>query len=350
MNFTVKEIKEKDIWDEFLEENESGHVFQSFDWGVFKKTQKWKVRRIMLQDSAGENVAALSILEKKIPLAGFKIWYLPRGPVLDFQNKELVEEVADFLIDFARKNKVMAVKISPDVVLDESTKWIPELLKNKGFKEAVDYQLHKCTVRIDLRDDLDKIFSNFKKNTRWEIRKGESIEIKVEPKKDESGLRDFYQLYSQAMGRDKLSFSYFKNLLKTLEQNISILIAYQPKDYGNHSLSAGFFAHFNHKYWYLFGGSTKKYPTLNASQVLQGDIIRRAKKDPLAKFYDLQGIPCGKPKTPHDKGVLQFKEGFGGEKVELIGEFDYVFSPILYAILRKLNQARMMIMGITGIV
>jgi peptidoglycan pentaglycine glycine transferase (the first glycine) len=343
MELIPKEIAEKDSWNEFLEKAESGHLFQTFEWGVFKEAQGWKIHRITLQDSDGEIKAVLSILEKRIPLFGFKIWYLPRGPVWDFQDRELTEQVFDSLIDFARKNKVFALKISPDMVLNEKTKWIPELLKNKGFKEARDYQLHKCTIRINLRNDLEKIFSNFKKNTRWEIKKAEKDGVVVKKGESETNLKSFYQLYAEAMGKDRLPYNYFKNLWEVFKKNILILVAF----YQGKPLSAVFVPFFNKKCWYLFGGSTKKYPTHNSSQALQWETMRQAKTHD-ADFYDLQGIPCGKPKSSHDKGVLQFKEGFGGKRAELIGEFDYAFFPILYQIFRKLNQARIITKGIIG--
>jgi len=359
MKLITKEIseKEKDSWNEFLKKTESGHLFQTFEWGVFKKTQGWKSRRIMLIEPAIDKIktekikVVLAILEKKIPLTGFKFWYLPRGPVLDFQNRELVEQVLDFLIDFARKNKIMAVKISPEVVLDGKTKWLPELLKNKGFKETDNYQLHKCTIRLNLRDDLDKIFSNLKKNTRWEVKRAEKDGVLVKRRDNEKDLRIVYRLYAEAMKKDRLSYGYFKNLWETFKNDILILIAF----YQNQPLSAVFIPFFNKKCWYLFGGSTKKHPTCNSSQLLQWEAIRLAKERG-AELYDFQGIPCTEPKNSHDKGVLQFKEGFGGERKELIGEFDYAFFPILYGLLfkilypifRKVNQARIITKGIMG--
>ena len=346
MKLIPKEITEKgkETWSNFLKKTESGHFFQAFDWGVFKETQGWKVHRIMLQGENGEPKAALSILEKRIPLFGFKIWYLPRGSVCDFKDRGLAAQVFDFLIDYGRKNKVMAIKVSPDVVLSEETKWLVELLKEKRFKETDDYQLHKCTIRIDLKDkSAEEIFADFKKNTRWEIGKAEKDGVFVKKGENENDLKVVYQLYTEAMGKNRLPYDYFKNFWEIFKKDILILIA----SYQGQPISAVLVPFSNKKYWYLFGGSAKKYPTHNSSQLLQWEIIKRAKEHG-AEIYDLQGIPCGEPKTPHDKGVLQFKEGFGGERIELIGEFDYAFFPILYQIFCKLNQARIITKGIMG--
>ena len=77
----------------------------------------------------------------------------------------------------------------------KDTKKIRQTLKNKGFKEADDYQLHKCTIRIDLKDkSVDEILSGFNKNTRWAIRRGEEIKIRVIA--NMNNLKEFYSLYS----------------------------------------------------------------------------------------------------------------------------------------------------------
>ena len=337
MKFVFKEIFEKEVWDGLVKRWENGHLFQSFAWGEFKKTQGWSVRRLALEG------AALSILEKKTPLGGLKFWYLPRGPVLDYRKKELVNRVLEFLINFGRQNKVTAVKISPEVVLSGETEWLLEFLKNKGFKETADYQLHRCTLRIDLTRDLKDVLAQFKKNTRWEIRKAEKDGVAIKTGENENDLKTFYSLYAEAMGRDRLAYRYFKNFWQVFKPNLLILIAF----YQGRPVSAVLIPFFNQKCWYLFGGSSKKYPTRNSSQLLQWEAVKRAKERG-AQVYDLQGIPCRDPQTPHEKGIVQFKEGFGGKRVELIGEFDYVFSPIWYAVLRKLNQARIITRGIMG--
>ncbi len=41
MKLIAKEITEKDIWNEFLKKTKNGHLFQTFEWGTFKETQRW---------------------------------------------------------------------------------------------------------------------------------------------------------------------------------------------------------------------------------------------------------------------------------------------------------------------
>lgn len=333
MKLISEERIEKEVWDSFVKENDSGHIFQSFDWGEFKRSQGWSVHRIALRLESGELKAALSILEKNIPLLNYKIWYLPRGPVFDFKDKASVEEALDFLVDFGRKNKAAVIKISPELVLGEDSQCLPALLKNKGFREAKDYQLHKCSIRVDLKKNLQDIFIGFKKNTRWEIKKAREQGVKAAAADNEQWLKVFYRLYSGALKKDRvgpLSYDYLKNLRQTFPEKTLVLIACR----GEIPVSGVFIARFGKKAWYLFGGSAKEQ-TYYSSQLLQWKAMEWA-KDQGCQIYDLQGICCSRPKNKHERGNLQFKSGFGGERVELIGEFDYILKPRLYKFLSVL--------------
>jgi lipid II:glycine glycyltransferase (peptidoglycan interpeptide bridge formation enzyme) len=42
--------------------------------------------------------------------------------------------------------------------------------------------------------------------------------------------------------------------------------------------------------------------------------------------YDLGGVPSDLGKSPGQRGIYEYKRGFGGEVVELVGEFEW--SPI----------------------
>lgn len=327
---SLKEIDEKEKWNNFIKDQKYSHILQTYEWGEFKLLQGWKPRRFILEEN-GEIKVAYPILEKKIPLINSKFWYLPRGPVWNFQNQQLLNQVLDNLLGTAKENKIAAVKISPGIILNKDTEQIISFLMEKGFQERKNRGLYECTILINLERSLDEIFSNFKKNTRWEIRRAQKDGVKVRRAKGEEGFKIFYQLYLKALKGDKvdiLPYGYFKNFLKIFKNNTLVLIAFLDKI----PLSTAFISSFNKKCFYLFGGSTKKYPTHYASQLLQWEAIKWAKSIG-CHTYDLYGIPCGAPKSKHDAGILQFKGGFGGEKVELIGELDYIFSPFLSKLL-----------------
>ena len=56
--------------------------------------------------------------------------------------------------------------------------------------------------------------------------------------------------------------------------------------------------------------------------------------------YDLRGITATLDKNNSHVGLLQFKVGVGGRAVEVMGEWDYAFNPILYLAFRAYLNRR----------
>jgi peptidoglycan pentaglycine glycine transferase (the first glycine) len=75
---------------------------------------------------------------------------------------------------------------------------------------------------------------------------------------------------------------------------------------------------------YLHGASDYAARNLMAPYMLHWEIIREAKKRGCAQ-YDLWGIDV--KRWP---GVTRFKRGFGGEEMQYIGSWDFLFSSIFY--------------------
>ena len=63
-------------------------------------------------------VAACSILVRKLPL-GLKVFYIPRGYLIDFKNKELLSFFTDNIKSLAKKQKAYTVKIDPNFCVSE---------------------------------------------------------------------------------------------------------------------------------------------------------------------------------------------------------------------------------------
>jgi len=56
--------------------------------------------------------------------------------------------------------------------------------------------------------------------------------------------------------------------------------------------------------------------------------------------YDLRGITATLDKENPHAGLLQFKVGVGGRAVEVMGEWDYSFNPLLYLAFRAYLNRR----------
>jgi peptidoglycan pentaglycine glycine transferase (the first glycine) len=87
----------------------------------------------------------------------------------------------------------------------------------------------------------------------------------------------------------------------------------------------------------LYGATDRSYGDIGAHYWLTDKICSRAKQHGFVDF-DLLGIaPFGYPKH-HLAGVSRFKQSFGGGAISYLGNFDYIFNPLLYNAFKILKQ------------
>ena len=85
--------------DAFVSKHKLCNLLQSSSWGLVKENWKHTIVGVKYQNQL---VASCMILIKPLPL-GFSMFYIPRGPVLDFSNTALVAFLMKELKRYARK-------------------------------------------------------------------------------------------------------------------------------------------------------------------------------------------------------------------------------------------------------
>ncbi|MGT2926363.1 aminoacyltransferase [Streptococcus cuniculipharyngis] len=99
--------------DLFVENHPQANLLQSSKWAQIKDS--WGNERIgVYQDN--QLVAAAAILIKPLPL-GFTMFYIPRGPIMDYSNQDLVAFVIKSLKELGRKHRAIFIKIDPSLHL-----------------------------------------------------------------------------------------------------------------------------------------------------------------------------------------------------------------------------------------
>ncbi|MCQ8261421.1 aminoacyltransferase [Streptococcus suis] len=99
--------------DDFVKKSDQTNLFQSSSWAKIK--DNWGNERIGFYKD-GQLVASASILIRPLPL-GFSMLYIPRGPIMDYTNKELVSFVLKTLKKFGRSKRALFVKFDPYILL-----------------------------------------------------------------------------------------------------------------------------------------------------------------------------------------------------------------------------------------
>ncbi|MBR2676707.1 MAG: peptidoglycan bridge formation glycyltransferase FemA/FemB family protein [Solobacterium sp.] len=98
---------------EFVLNSDQNTLFQNPEWALVKE-DSWNSIIASVTEN-GEMVAAALILIRPI-VFGKTMFYIPRGPVMDWHNQSLVTFMLDHLKELARKNHAMVLRFDPYVI------------------------------------------------------------------------------------------------------------------------------------------------------------------------------------------------------------------------------------------
>lgn len=325
----VIEIKDKKIWDDFVEYA----LLQSWNWGEFNKKIGRKVFRYAVVD--GKDIVALFqffIIETKIS----KYLYLPNGPVFknlkpfnkNFSSKLeeydlYIKEIINFLVDFAKKEKIHHISIDP---LFPNSLENRKYLRTNGFIKSVKEIQGGNKWLLDLTQTENEIMNKMFTTTKTSIKKAFNMNFTL-LKDDLCLFEDFWNMYVLTKKRnafDSYQKSYYFNQLEFLmskgEYNIYIL----KNSYGE-NVAGAMISFYQKVASYLHGASNFSAKDFKfGPKFLIWQIILEAKKIGM-KIFDFYGI-ARNPLNKKDPwyGFTHFKQGFGGYNLEMLETYDYV--------------------------
>lgn len=171
--------------DEFVINSDQNSLFQCHEWAKVKE-ETWRSVLTSVTDN-GTIVGTALVLIRPIVL-GRTMFYIPRGPVMDWHNEELVRFYLDQLKQLARREHAMVVRFDPYVIYrsydirekddphDAKNEEIIEFLKSlgaehKGFTKRIE-EASQPRYNIIMRVD-ENWESRLIKNTRQSIRTAE---------------------------------------------------------------------------------------------------------------------------------------------------------------------------------
>ena len=126
--------------DEFVKTSPQTNLLQSSDWAKIK--DNWGNERLgVYQDH--KLVAVASILIQPLPL-GFTMLYIPRGPIMDYQNSELVAFMLQSIKTYARSKRAVFAKFDPSLFLRKGL--IGQEVKDQEATLAIIQSLKDCGV------------------------------------------------------------------------------------------------------------------------------------------------------------------------------------------------------------
>lgn len=308
----VKEIKNKETWENFILTNPGQNFLQSWNWGEFNKNLNHKIFRLGFFNQGDLQGACLLI--KKQAKRGTHL-ECPAGPLIDWNRPLFFKEFVNQLRKIGQEEKCLYARVRPQI-LDNFTN--QTLFKNQGFISAPMHLHAENTWQLDVSKSEEQLLREMRKTTRYLVKKAIKQGVRVEQSTEEKDVDFLYQLQMEAVARHhfvpfpkKYFLAEFKAFIA--DDQIRIFKAI----WKNKVLAIAFIIFYGQGAVYHYSGSSSRFPKIPASYALQWEVIKEAKKRN-CRVYNFWGIaPTDNPRHRF-AGVTLFKKGFGGYRVDYL--------------------------------
>lgn len=330
-------------------------------------------------------LVAGAMLVARPTFLGKSTYYAPGGPILDYEDRELLQFFIKHLKSYIKSHNGYVLHIDPYYELIQRNRHGEKVengfdhtkaktnLRDLGFLEIKNPGQPKYLFALDLKGRTsEQIFADMKRNTRNHIRKAEKQGVKIrELKREELGI--FKEITESTSNRRNFTdrpLSYYEQmydlfhprkeamfLLAEVEIQSEEATSQHSADADNREsrtsrngtsgyipLSSAMFILYGDEVIYLFSGSDEQYmKDYNAQYLIQWHMIKYAieHKYKTYNFYGIQGLP---DKSKKDYGIYDFKKGFtsdqNGRVIELIGSYELPVSHIFYQLHQFLSRLK----------
>lgn len=310
-------------WDDAAARSPWGQVLQSSVWAAVRERQGWRPEYVRI----GDPLPVALVLWKDV-LAGQRIAYVPRGPIVAPGDGAGLHRALVRLADLARERGAVFLKVDPELV----SEFAAAPLRDAGLvRSSQDIQPVLATLELDLAPDEDALLSAMDKDTRWSVRQGPKRGVTVREVSDDQGLRGFYDLYALTGRRAEFitrTWEYYQSVWGAL---IAARLATLRLAYVDDAPVAGAMTwRCGEKIVYQTGATNDAARKSHAAYALLWECIIGAKREG-AKRFDLGGIPTDvERKDDPMYGPYLFKRGFGGVVRRWVGAHDAVPRPLAY--------------------
>ena len=331
-------------WDVFLAGHSGGHILQTSRWARLKSTFGWGSLFVPFRAGPALKEPLLggaSVLLRRLPWGG-TLAYVPRGPVVDWDNPEYVSALFVVLRETCLKRRIGILKIEPEL---PDTPEVAATLLSAGFQRGAQRVQPLSTIHIDLIGDDEAILARMKQKWRYNIRLAERKGVTVRAGQA-ADLPAIQALMDVTGGRDgfgvhNLAYHTAATELFAPPGEMTWLLA----EHEGRMLAAIAVFALGKLAWYMWGASSDEDRNLMPNHAAQWAAMRWARTRGCTA-YDLWGIPDEVGANPDAYqepeswgqgglwGVYRFKQGFGGRVVRYTGAWDMPLSRTGYALYR----------------
>jgi lipid II:glycine glycyltransferase (peptidoglycan interpeptide bridge formation enzyme) len=318
-------------WNHFVARHEAGNLLQTSQWGKLKSEFGWEWDLVTVGDVTAPRAGAV-VLYRPLPLRLGTIAYVPRGPLVDWADRDLVAELFDRLHRTVRRRRAWACWVEPE--MPDGAEAVAALAE-RGYRPSSRTIQPRSTILVDLTPSEDDILMAMKSKTRYNIRLAGRKDVTVRVGSvDDAGI--FYDLMVETGERDEFgvhSEAYYRRALELFgpHDQVALFLA----EYEGEPLAGLLAFAVGKKAWYIAGASSNRHRNRMPAYAIQWAAIRWAKALG-CETYDLWGIPDAGEEQLEEQfadrsdglwGVYRFKRGFGGAVTRYIGLWERPLNP-----------------------
>lgn len=331
----IIDAKSRDQWDQFITSHPEANFLQSWDFYEFYLSRGNQVVRRIAVDEDGKIMAAYAgVVEtakrgRYLAIAG--------GPILDWQNHELVKAVFADMKQAGEQHHCVFVRVRPQLEQSEQSL---KLMRELGLKPAPMYLSVEFAGILNLEKSEEELLAGMRQRLRRALRKAEKNGLTIEKSTNPQDIHEFYQIELQTAGRHQfIAFSedfLEKQFAAFVKHGEAVL--YTAK-YQGETLAQNFMIFYGNEASYHYGVSSELGTKYSGAPLLHLEAMRDARKRGI-KRYNFWGIADENDTKHRFYGVSCFKRGFGVEELKYTPAHDLILKPGRYALTKLVETAR----------
>ena len=320
---------DRDAWNAFVDAADYHAFPQLWEWGELRAMGGWRPVRLLVGASRHEPLAGAQLLLRDVPLLGWRLAYVPRGPIGALDDPRIRDGLVAALRGLAREERIATVRIDPETTAADP---YGGALGAAPWREAAKVQ-PPVTRLLDLSPSLDALRSGMRRKHRQYVNKAERGGVAIErfdgasdPDAIRQALDDFNRIYN--LTADRAGFVarmpyYYERVWSIFAPASRCRLSFATLD----GTRVATIFHFTcgRRAVEAYGGMTDAGAESRANYLLKWAAIADFKAEGYG-IYDFWGVATG--------GIAQFKEGFGGREVEYVGARDLPLRTPVDALLR----------------
>jgi len=306
----------KEDWNFLIQQFEDANIYQTWSYGSVRWGEK-NISHVVLRKN-GEVKAASQARILRFPLIKGGIAYIRWGPFWRAKGEELDYDNLSWIVRAVRdeyvKRRKLFLRVLPNEIEGEDGETRKIFIDEGFFWKQSSYR----TILLDLSLSKEDLRKNMKKECRRRLNKAIRTGFDIKEGTNDELYHLLLAPYSEMVSRKKFTpgvdINEFREIQKDLPEPLKMKIF--VCEFKGKPVSSILGSALGNKGIFILGG-TNEVGLKNKASYLTPWLLIEWMKDANLRWCDLSGY--NPEKNP---GTARFKEGFNGQDVRHVGEFD----------------------------